>query len=88
MKRIGIRRTDNQALDTRVNDRIRAGAGASLCRARLERHIENRVFRNSSFEIAKAFDLGMRRTRFSVMPARQDFSTVHENGSHGRIWTR
>ena len=80
---VWIGRSDHDALDARLDDRVRARSGAAVVHARLERNVHRRVARIIALE--ERLDLRMRLTRALMPPLGNDLAVADNDASNHRI---
>ena len=80
---VWIGRSDHDALDARLDDRVRARSGAAVVHARLERNVHRRVARIIALE--ERLDLRMRLTRTLMPPLGNDLAVADNDASNHRI---
>jgi hypothetical protein len=83
---IWIDGADDDTLNSAANDCFGTWTGATSGRAGLERDEQCRSARNAFLETRETLEFGMRSSRLSMMAARNNFATLHQDRAHSRIW--
>ena len=87
MSWIRIRCANNHALDSRRNNRFRAGRRAAVCAAGFERHVKRRAARivATLLRVAERLNFRVWQARAPMPAAADGFAALHQHRAHHRI---
>ena len=88
MHRVGVDRTRHDVFDSRADDQVRAGPGATFRRARFHRHDERRAFARCAAELGQRRLLRVGPAVLRVKSLRHDVPVFHDQRLDHRMRMR